>query len=95
MNNIDERPACPKQIFIIEEMPVTAVGKIHKPTLREMAATTMAQEQLRAQDCELPTTLSFTVLKSGLLQLQFDTNNSDTREALTALAEKMEWSLSE
>ncbi len=95
MNNIDERPACPKQIFIIEEMPVTAVGKIHKPTLREMAATTMAQEQLRAQDCELPTRLSFTVLKSGLLQLQFDTNNTDTREALTALAEKMEWSLSE
>lgn len=33
-----ERPAVPKRVFIIEAMPVTAVGKIFKPALREQLA---------------------------------------------------------
>ena len=36
--NIVERAACPVYIEVIEQMPVTAVGKIFKPTLRKMAA---------------------------------------------------------
>ncbi len=35
---VSERPAAPRRIEIIEEMPLTTVGKIYKPTLRIMAA---------------------------------------------------------
>jgi fatty-acyl-CoA synthase len=34
---IQERAACPVEIFVLEQMPLTAVGKIFKPALREMA----------------------------------------------------------
>ena len=37
-NSIAEPPARPKSIFIIDEMPLTAVGKIFKPALRADAA---------------------------------------------------------
>ncbi|MBW2367656.1 MAG: acyl-CoA synthetase [Deltaproteobacteria bacterium] len=32
--HIPERPATPKEVFILQEMPLTAVGKIFKPSLR-------------------------------------------------------------
>ncbi|MBP5856222.1 AMP-binding protein [Marivibrio halodurans] len=35
--HIHERPALPKSILLIDELPVTAVGKIFKPSLRERA----------------------------------------------------------
>jgi fatty-acyl-CoA synthase len=35
---VDEPPARPKAVFVIEHMPVTNVGKIFKPELRLMAA---------------------------------------------------------
>lgn len=34
---VDEPPARPRHIFVLDTMPVTAVGKIYKPTLRELA----------------------------------------------------------
>lgn len=34
---IHEPPAKPRQVFLIEEIPVTAVGKVFKPQLRELA----------------------------------------------------------
>lgn len=33
--NIDERPACPKKVIILDALPVTAIGKVFKPKLRE------------------------------------------------------------
>tara|TARA_R110002126_G_scaffold286859_1_gene439061 strand:+ start:19845 stop:21701 length:1857 start_codon:yes stop_codon:yes gene_type:complete len=36
--SIDERPAWPKQIHIIDTVPLTSVGKIYKPSLRCEAA---------------------------------------------------------
>src|SRR5690606_10258322 len=35
---IHEPPAKPRQVFVIDEIPVTAVGKVFKPQLRELAA---------------------------------------------------------
>ena len=35
--NVDEPPARPKWVRILDTMPVTNVGKIYKPDLREMA----------------------------------------------------------
>jgi fatty-acyl-CoA synthase len=35
---VDEAPARPKWVRVLEVMPLTTVGKIYKPTLRELAA---------------------------------------------------------
>ncbi|MBX3585685.1 MAG: AMP-binding protein [Ramlibacter sp.] len=36
--HIGEPPAAPRRVFITRELPLTAVGKVHKPTLRNDAA---------------------------------------------------------
>ena len=36
-SHIAEPPAVPKAVIVIDSMPLTAVGKIHKPTLRDLA----------------------------------------------------------
>jgi fatty-acyl-CoA synthase len=45
---VAERPAAPKAVRILDRMPVTAVGKIFKPTLREDAAVKAAGAALKA-----------------------------------------------
>ncbi|NRF67039.1 acyl-CoA synthetase [Aquincola sp. S2] len=41
---VDEAPAKPKRVIIIERMPQTNVGKIYKPELRAMAAAAVARD---------------------------------------------------
>lgn len=43
---VPERPAAPQFVRILDSMPVTAVGKIFKPALRELAAKEAVVEQL-------------------------------------------------
>ena len=43
--NINEPPANPKRIVLLEALPVTAVGKIFKPALRDLAV----KEKVRAE----------------------------------------------
>lgn len=45
-NNIHERAAIPKEIIIIEAMPLTAVGKIFKPDLRNAITETVVREEI-------------------------------------------------
>jgi len=45
-NTITERAAIPKRIEFIESLPLTAVGKIFKPTLRQMIVKKVLQELL-------------------------------------------------
>lgn len=40
---VDEAPAKPKSVVVIEHMPMTNVGKIYKPELRALAARRVAQ----------------------------------------------------
>jgi fatty-acyl-CoA synthase len=40
---VDEAPARPKRVTILERMPVTNVGKIYKPELRAIAAAAVAR----------------------------------------------------
>ncbi|MEO1142854.1 MAG: acyl-CoA synthetase, partial [Pseudomonadota bacterium] len=40
-DHIDERPAWPKAIHVIDAIPLTTVGKIYKPSLRCEAARLM------------------------------------------------------
>ena len=44
--HIPERAAVPKEVFIVSELPLTAVGKIHKPPLRRDAARRAITEAL-------------------------------------------------
>jgi fatty-acyl-CoA synthase len=46
--NVPERAAAPKHVYIVEEIPLTAVGKPFKPELRRRAAEQAAREALAA-----------------------------------------------
>jgi fatty-acyl-CoA synthase len=48
-DNIPEPPAQPRNVSVISEMPVTAIGKIFKPKLREIAAGEAARDLLAAE----------------------------------------------
>lgn len=62
--NIAERPACPKFIEILEALPVTAVGKVHKPSLRAAATERTVRELMP----DLPA-FKVVILNSGEFQL--------------------------
>ena len=49
LDKILEPPARPRAVSIIAEMPVTPIGKIFKPKLREIAAGEAARELLAAE----------------------------------------------
>jgi fatty-acyl-CoA synthase len=55
---VDEAPAKPKSVTIVERMPVTNVGKVYKPELRAMAAAAVvratAEEVCRRLGAPLP-----------------------------------------
>jgi fatty-acyl-CoA synthase len=48
---VDEAPARPKSIVVLEHMPMTNVGKIYKPELRALAARRVA-EALVGEACD-------------------------------------------
>lgn len=48
-DNVSERAAIPKRIEIIDAMPVTAVGKIFRPALRQQISATILQEHLERE----------------------------------------------
>jgi len=48
-DRILEPPAQPRAVSIVAEMPVTPVGKIFKPKLRELAAGEAARELLKVE----------------------------------------------
>lgn len=43
---IPERPAYPKAIYILDALPMTAIGKLFKPAMRALAAQAVLQERL-------------------------------------------------
>ena len=50
---VDEAPARPKQVTIIEKMPQTNVGKIFKPELRRMACEQAVKRHLKGNCSEI------------------------------------------
>ena len=49
-STITERAAIPKRIEFIDTVPLTAVGKIFRPTLRQAIVEKVLQEQLGNKD---------------------------------------------
>jgi fatty-acyl-CoA synthase len=62
---IGERAAVPKEVTIIEEMPLTPVGKIFKPALRWKAIQKVYQSELKAID-DLITSVDVTVTEDKI-----------------------------
>jgi fatty-acyl-CoA synthase len=52
-SRIPERPAVPKRVSIVEQMPLTAIGKIYKPVLRVIAARVKLEELLRGEGLDV------------------------------------------
>ena len=50
---INERPAWPKCVYLLSKLPLTAVGKVFKPALREEAAQRILQEVVSAEAADL------------------------------------------
>jgi fatty-acyl-CoA synthase len=71
VKNISERPACPKQVFIVNALPLTAVGKLHKPTLRAMAAKAHILQCVAEKFPHQTTTVEAEQLKNGSLKVVF------------------------
>ncbi|GAA6153870.1 AMP-binding protein [Pseudoteredinibacter isoporae] len=83
VENIAERPACPKFIEILEALPVTAVGKVHKPSLRA-AATERTVKELLGDSIEKLPAFDVNILDSGEMALQFQQSLSSELEVIVA-----------
>ncbi|MCV6624870.1 MAG: AMP-binding protein [Cellvibrionaceae bacterium] len=84
-DNIAERPACPKFIRVLPSLPTTAVGKVHKPSLRGQASIVALQEQLPGlSGCQL----SATQLNSGAMQVTVSGADTELWQQLQGLAAK-------
>jgi fatty-acyl-CoA synthase len=55
---VDEGPAKPKSITVLNAMPVTNVGKIYKPELRTLATAAVVQKLIHNTLASLPLELS-------------------------------------
>ena len=75
--HIDERPACPKAVYILPALPVTAVGKIHKATLRAEAAKSVVAQALEPFMVEV----SAQVLSCGGIEVQVTASEDMTDES--------------
>jgi fatty-acyl-CoA synthase len=64
-NKIGERAAFPKEVFIVDEIPLTPVGKIFKPALRWKAIKKVYQSELETIR-ELITTMAVNVTEDKL-----------------------------
>jgi fatty-acyl-CoA synthase len=81
-DKILEPPAQPRAVSLIAEMPVTPVGKIFKPKLREMAAGDAARELLKAEGLSNDVRVEAITDPSGGLSLRL---TAPTDKAATAM----------
>lgn len=61
---IPERPAVPKSVTICDDMPLTPIGKIFKPSLRALAIASVIQDRIDRAFSEGPKP-TFTVKQAG------------------------------
>ncbi|MCE2029231.1 AMP-binding protein [Sessilibacter corallicola] len=76
-DRIDERPACPKKIFILDKLPVTTVGKIHKPSLREKSTAAAIKELLNKKFVDKELTVKAAINSQGKYNVKVHTQAVD------------------
>ncbi|WP_108861413.1 AMP-binding protein [Ruegeria sp. Alg231-54] len=82
---IDERPAWPRVIEIINEIPLTSVGKIFKPSLRCNAAKMVVSKLLR-EEFDLPDA-DVSVFAGGTRGLRVDVKIPENSRSVAASVE--------
>lgn len=81
---ISERAAVPKRIDFIEEMPLTAVGKIFRPTLRQKIAEEVVEQSLKSLNINVSVT-SDIEKKRGLIVSIVTTDSADREKIAEVL----------
>jgi len=82
-DSMSERAAIPKRIEFIDTMPLTAVGKIFRPTLRQQITETLVKEVLALN--KLSATVSGEIEKKRGLVIRIDVEDKTTIEDTSAL----------
>lgn len=82
MGNIAERAAVPKEIYFVEQMPVTAVGKIFKPDLRNDIVAKVVSLHLADKLQELQASFSVEASKKHGQLVQFECKDAETLSEL-------------
>lgn len=84
--NVNEPPAKPKRVVLLDALPVTAVGKIFKPTLRDLAV----EEKVRSEidrifgpDIAADIRVEKDARLNTLVHISIDSNDADRVKALT------------
>jgi len=84
-NEISERAAVPKRIEFIDTMPLTAVGKIFRPTLRQSIAELVVNEALSDQD--IAASVSSEIEKKRGLVIRISVDDNSNIESVKQLVE--------
>lgn len=87
---IFERPAMPRHIHVVPELPMTAVGKLFRPRLRAMAARMALHHRLAESGMRCPEALfDVDVRDDGSLDLRIETGEAVIATALRAAAQDL------
>ncbi|WND03557.1 AMP-binding protein [Temperatibacter marinus] len=86
---IPDRPALPKEIIILEELPKTAVGKIYKPELRRMATMTMIEKHFTQKRLIEYVLLKSSLTKAGLIDLAVIVYDPEKLEVCQSLSREL------
>lgn len=90
LEHVHEAPARPKCVLLLDALPVTAVGKVYKPTLRDLAIEEKVRQEV-AQHCGAAATARVQVAPDArqhtVVQVAV---RGATPEALAALARALE-----
>jgi fatty-acyl-CoA synthase len=92
---VDEAPAKPKSVVVIDHMPMTNVGKIFKPDLRALAARHVAEALVEEAwaDLDLPGAARPTVQAQGEKALTVTIDAAATGPAVQALQSRLQEAL--
>lgn len=83
---VSERAAIPKRIEFLDAMPITAVGKIFRPVLRQKISTLVLQEHLRRKNIQATVTTHIDNKKgmSAIIVLADKNRQSDAKLLLSS-----------
>jgi len=84
-SNILERAAAPVYLELMDQLPTTAVGKIHKPTLRSMAIERVIYSRIRDHDAHARVIVSADE-KRGIVTRVTSKSHADIRKLLGGFA---------
>ena len=83
-DHVPERAAAPKHVEIVEEIPLTSVGKPYKPELRRRAAERAARDALAGTAVG---DQRAAVLVDGAVEIHVPSSDHDDDEVRTALSQ--------